>query len=208
MKNLNVNTIKGLKFYRATVLLALMLVSACDRSEAESPENVYTKTVAGEDGKEIALLVRRNRDEMMCGGKKVVHEAECYLDKYGSPQCLEQKITIHSGDGSKELEPEGHIVKPSKKRLTKYPLWYPDTYEWACQGFDAKHYVVLQHTTGGNCSGCEWATVFDMEGNLIYRPEKSRSDKQSVDRMPKDFTWPDFYKDYKRLSQHAPQSEK
>jgi hypothetical protein len=69
-------------------------------------------------------------------------------------------------------------------------------WSWACVRGKGNSYVIILYTTGGNCSGCEWAEIYDLDGNMIVSnkgypiEEKNNEFKGIYEKLELPNQWP------------------
>ncbi len=97
-------------------------------------------------------------DELVCGGVEVKSIARCPLaHEYPLWQLeCEQKLFI------------GEKILHDKPGITTL---------WGCiqDRKNSNYYIVIDFYSGGNCWGCEWTGIYDLEGNLIIDTAMDRT---------------------------------
>ncbi len=145
-------------------------------------------------------------DELLCGATKVQAITTCTEDSVRPypKKCTDQhfifinKMTgkVVNVKGSSEYNANFDEVDEYGKKINKWiSAW---AYSWACVKGCKGSYIIIMYSAGGsgNCEGCEWAEIYNLNGKLLIsdkgkpREKKNKEFKEVYKDLGLPIKWP------------------
>lgn len=150
------------------VILLLLVISlqgqlnqlyAADKTEVPQKD---TQTKQDETNKNKYYSVT---DELVCRDVRIKAITEC-AEALDTPSgaCINQKIFLVS------KENKGKLVKDliDDKSNIDNEVLNGKAISWGCvKDKENRKYIAISYGTGGHCSFCEWAEIYDLQGKLL-----------------------------------------
>lgn len=128
-------------------------------TEKQTQQKKEQKSEAQEDTQTKQDETNKNKyysvtDELACGDVRIEAITECAEElDFPSGPCINQKIFFIGKDDNKKLVKEVLQGRASS---------------WACvKDKKNKKNIAIGYGTGGSCTFCAWAEIYDLEGNLL-----------------------------------------